>query len=129
MGWLGLSSRSVVCDGDSPARTTSSASPSTGSRFTPLGIAIKRAPNNSLLWRSLASLQTMTLYNHHNSISKEVRGAARAEITSEKPPKRSGSIGKLLCSVCYLEATVFLQLTSFAYVIFINDIYPKKSTT
>lgn len=34
-------------------------------------------------------------HNHHNSISVEVRGAVRAEITNKKPPKRSGSIASL----------------------------------
>lgn len=74
--------------------------------------------NNMLLYQSQATLQTVTLPNHHNSISKEVRGAARAEITSEKPPKRSGSIGKLLCSMYYLRSTAFLQLTSLLTSLF-----------
>lgn len=34
--------------------------------------------------------------NHQNSISEEVRGAARAETTSEKPPKIGSILLKMI---------------------------------
>lgn len=84
-----------MCAGDAVTRTTTSDSPSAGPRFTPLGIAVIQ--HIDFIHKSIVIKKlTTTDFNHLNLISEEVRGAARAEITSEKPPKRSGSIAVVM---------------------------------
>lgn len=68
-------------------------------------------------------------HNRHNLISEEVRGAARAEITGEKPPKLSGSIAKVTPFIHYRGSVALPAAAQFSLRHFINDIFPKISTT